>query len=63
MPTEVLPNLQVQLLPGAAEPESQTSELEIVHTTAEYAPPTPIEQQRREDFYTCGMNELLRESA
>ena len=45
--TEVLADLHLQFLPASAEPESRTSELEIVHTTAEYAPPTPIERQRR----------------
>ena len=59
-PTEVLADLQLQLVPAAAEAESQTAELEIVHP-AEYAPPTPIDQQRREDFYTCDIHDLLPE--
>jgi hypothetical protein len=50
-PREVLADLQLQLLPAAAEAGSQTAEPEIVHT-AEYAPPTQIDQQRGEDFYT-----------
>ena len=46
-PTEVLADLQLQLLPAAAETGSQTAELQNVHA-AEYAPPTPIDQQNIE---------------
>jgi hypothetical protein len=43
-PTEVLADLQLQLLPAAAETGGGQ--------TSGHAPPSPIDQQRREDFYT-----------
>jgi len=61
-PTEVLADLQLQLVPAAAEAVGQTSELEIVYP-AEYAPPTPIDQQRREGFCTRDIHDLLQEDA
>ena len=56
----MLADLQLQLVPAAAEAESQTADLQIVHP-AEYAPSTPIDQQRRGDFYTCDIHDLLQE--